>query len=391
VLWITDLFPHAGRPYKGAPLVDLAREISRRAELLVLTPCYRFLWTPEGSFLEWYRGQALRADYGGVRAIYPRAPASPWAFYMALQSASMAWALLPAAREEHRRRRFDVVHGHSIIPGGAAGAWIAGRLGLPLVVTAHGSDVTAFGSVRHLRPFFSAACRRAARLTAVSRDLVARLGSMGYPEARWVPNGCAAVASGERPRVRGRILFVGTLWEWKGTDVLLRAFDRVRKDVPGATLDLVGEGSGAAALRAEADRLGLGSAVRWLGVLPNARVRELMEEADVLCLPSRREGFPLVLLEALAAGVPAVATAVGGIPEIISRPELGEVVPPGDAEALGAALVRALGSSWDREALRREARRYDWGGIAEEYLGVYREAIAARRIRSTSAAIAAAE
>jgi glycosyltransferase involved in cell wall biosynthesis len=375
VLWVTDIFPHAGRPYKGAAFVDLARELSSRVEVTVLSPRYRFLWTPKGSFLEWYRDQAARVDYGAVRATYPVAPAIPWHFNMAMQSVSMAWAGLPAAREGHRRRPFDVVHAHSIIPGGAAGAWIASRLNLPLVLTAHGSDVNVFGRIPHLRPFFRSACRRAARITAVSRGLVDGLDELGFPGARWIPNGVVIGKDPVPPRIKGRILFVGQVWEGKGPGVLLEAFDRVRREMPEASLDFVGEGPDIPRLR------GKGTVARFLGPLPHERVLDLMKAADVFCLPSLREGSPLTVLEAFAAGTPVVGSAVGGMGDLVRGPDLGILVSPGDPAALAQALVAALRALWDRERIRSEARRYGWDQVSGQYQEVYREAVASRRPR----------
>lgn len=375
VLWVTDIFPHAGRPYKGAAFVDLARELSSRAELLVLSPRYRFLRIPRGSFLEWYRGQPGRIDYGPFRAVYPVAPAIPWHFTMAMQSVSMAWGCLSAAREEHRRRPFDVVHAHSIIPGGVAGAWISRRLELPLILTAHGSDVNVFARIPHLRPFFRFACRRAARITAVSRGLVDGLAELGFPGARWVPNGVVMGEGEPPPRVRGRILFVGQVWEGKGPGVLLEAFERVRREVPEASLDFAGEGPDLPRLREK------GTIARFLGPLPHDRVLDLMKSADVFCLPSLGEGAPLTVLEAFASGTPVVGSAVGGMGDLVRGQELGILVPPGDAAALAKALVSALRTPWDRERIRSEARRYGWDRIADLYRAVYDEAAACRRSR----------
>jgi len=390
VLWITDVFPHAGRPYKGAWMVDLLGALSRHAEVLVLTPRYRSLWTPRGSFLEWYRNQPPVAAFGPVRALYPAAPAAPWGFTMLLQTLSMAFALLPVARREHLRRPFDLVHGHFIIPGGVAAAWIAGRLSLPLVLTAHGSDVNVFSRISHLQSMARCAYRRAAQVTAVSRCLTNRLFELGVSQACHIPNGCFNVAHSSAKRVRGRILFVGQLWRWKGPEVLLRAFVRVRREIPGASLMFVGEGPEEGVLREEAARSCAGG-VEFRGPLPRERVLELMESADLFCLPSLREGMPVTVLEALAAGTPVVGSDVGGMKEVIRHPDLGLLVPPGDEEALGRALMEALRRPWDRDLIRAEARRYSWDRIAERYLEVYREAIVSRRMRSRRSAITGAE
>ncbi|MBI2899309.1 MAG: glycosyltransferase [Planctomycetes bacterium] len=376
VLWITDLFPHAGRPYMGRWLADLAATLSRRIDLLVLSPRYRFLWTPKGNFLEWYRGQPPRAVFDGAVAHYPVAPAVPAAFYMILQSASMAWSLLGAAQREHLRRPFDLVHAQPIIPGGVAAAWIARRLSLPLVLTGQGADVNEFPKIAHLAPAFRWACRRASRVTAVSADLVRGLDRLGFPGAVWIPNGCRVRPAPARERTRGRILFVGLLYERKAPEILIAAFARVRAQLPHASLDLVGEGPDRGRLEEQAARLGLSGSVRFHGGLPHERVLDMMELADVFCLPSRREGWPLVAVEALAAGLPIIGSDIGGIREIV-RPELGRLVPAGNDEELARALIASLETSWDRARIRDEAAKFDWERIADRYVGVYEEAVAA--------------
>jgi glycosyltransferase involved in cell wall biosynthesis len=99
-----------------------------------------------------------------------------------------------------------------------------------------------------------------------------------------------------------------------------------------------------------------------------------MNAADVLCLASRREGCPNVVLEALACGLPVVANAVGAIPELLSTEEVGLLVPPGDGRALEQALRRALGKPWDREVVRRRAGVRSWEEVAVELREVFREA-----------------
>ncbi len=392
VLWVTDVFPHAGRPYKGAWMVDLARALSRHVEVVVLSPRYRFFYTPKGSFLEWYRGQSPVVDYGAFRAFYPVAPATPWAFTMAAQSVSMAWGLLPVARREHLRRRFDLVHGHFIIPGGFAAARIAKRLAIPTVLSAQGSDVNEFSRFPILKKLLLEVLRGCDHLTAVSRDLVGKLAGLDYHQAIWIPNGCImGQASDECERIKGRIVFVGMLYGNKAPMTLLEAFRNVLGNANYATLDIIGEGPDLEDLRRRATSLGLGGAVRFLGPLPHDQVLSHMRRGDVFCLPSRREGWPLVLVEALAAGLPIVGSDIGGIREIVCRPELGILVPPGDPDALAKALLRALCKSWDREMIRGEARRYCWEEIAKRYLEVYHDAVASRRSRFSSAAMAGME
>ena len=95
---------------------------------------------------------------------------------------------------------------------------------------------------------------------------------------------------------------------------------------------------------------------------------------DVLCLPSRREGCPNVVLEALASGTPVVGSAVGGVPELITGMN-GILVPPGDAEALAAGLERALELNWDRQSLRDSVEFLSWEQVGTNYFHILQDAV----------------
>ena len=140
----------------------------------------------------------------------------------------------------------------------------------------------------------------------------------------------------------GYLLFVGRLRIRKGVEVLLAALRELRGRVPGATLEIAGDGEHRAALERKAADLGLAGAVTFLGTRDAGQVRELLAGAAALVVPSIYEGMPLVVLEAMERGVPVVASAVSGIPEVVVGGETGWLVPPEDPAALAAALAEVL-------------------------------------------------
>ncbi len=175
-----------------------------------------------------------------------------------------------------------------------------------------------------------------------------------------VPNATGGVAveeeesrvggAGSEP-ARGYLLFVGRLRLRKGVEVLLAALARLLETVPGARLLIAGDGEHRRALERTAVRLGVEEAVTFLGRCDAARVRVLLAGAGALAVPSIYEGMPLVVLEAMEAGVPVVASRVSGIPEVVVDGETGWLVPPEDPGALAAALGEALAQP--EEARRR--------------------------------------
>jgi glycosyltransferase involved in cell wall biosynthesis len=261
--------------------------------------------------------------------------------------------------------------------------WLAARAARrPIVATVHGYT----GGDRKNR-FYEwldgYILRRVDRAIAVARPLAERLARVGVPAARlvvlpnaWVP----AVAT--RPRLEARRLlgipdaatvvgWVGRLTPEKGPDLFVDAIARLPVAIHGA---VIGDGAMRAGLADLARRRGLEGRLRWHGVAPEAG--RLLPAFDVLALSSRSEGTPIVLLEAMAAGVPVVATAVGGVPEVAPGGEI-LLVPPGDPAALAAALLRCLERGDETRARveaaqRRVAEAYAPDPWLDRYETVYR-------------------
>lgn len=208
-----------------------------------------------------------------------------------------------------------------------------------------------------------------------------------------IPNGVNAdefrnVPTGARESVRRALglagefawLAVGRFEIAKDYPTMLHAFAKVRERQPRAVLLLVGRGSLQGEIESLAAALGLEGAVRFLGVRRD--VPEIMSAADGYLMSSAWEGMPMVLLEAAAAGLPIVATAVGGNHEVVGDGESGFLVPPRDADALGGAMLRLMRlPESDRHAMGERGRervrsRYGLGRVVERWMEVYCEVLA---------------
>jgi len=285
-----------------------------------------------------------------------------------------------------RELRPDVVHTH-MTKAGLLGRWAAVRLGLPAVHHIHG---WAFrGEPAPLRPAYLALERLGARwcrhLLAVSqadvdRGLALRI---GRPEQyRIVHAGIDVAATAEqarRPdeelsalRATHRLVgFIGRLCRQKDPLTFISAAARVERARPGACrFVLVGEGPLASTVDREAVRAGLGDTLVRYPLRDD--VPRLLGALDVLVHPSRHEGLPRMLLEAAAAGVPCVATAVDGCGELFAGPLAGVSVPPGDPEATASAILEVLdrGARSPNPAALAE---YDIGRAVEELERAYRD------------------
>jgi glycosyltransferase involved in cell wall biosynthesis len=173
------------------------------------------------------------------------------------------------------------------------------------------------------------------------------------------------------------LLFFGEIARHKGVFDLARAFGRVAGELPGLRLIYAGTGSGAEETRRLIEQLGLSDRVKFTGWLQAERKRATLTAATVFVLPSYVEGMPMALLEAMSLGLPVIATPVGGVPEIVTHELDGLLVPPGDVDALAAAITRLTSEPELRERLGRAARetvakRFSLDSAVERLLGIYR-------------------
>lgn len=153
-----------------------------------------------------------------------------------------------------------------------------------------------------------------------------------------------------------RLLFVGRFTAEKGLRILLEAFAMLCRRYPNLELNLAGDGPERAAMEDRARSLGIENEVRFLGFQSQAQVRELLARTDVFALASFAEGVPVVLMEAMAAGVPVVATQIAGIPELVEDGDSGFLVPPGDAKSLADRIGQLLDDPALRNRLAQSAR-----------------------------------
>jgi glycosyltransferase involved in cell wall biosynthesis len=359
VLVLPKWYPWPERPVFGLFCREHARAAALRHDVRVLA--FRPDRTP-GVFHHWTDpAEPLPTE----RLAYRRPWLRPAA--MATQLAGMAAVLRMWRRAGWRP---DLIHAH-VFEAGFPAVLLGRRLGVPVVVSEH---FTAFqrGLVTgYDRLLARAAFRGAALVCPVSEDLRRQLAAV-EPRARYrvVPNpvDTALFHPGERSAGSElRLLNVAALAEKKRHADLLDAVARLGGRV---RLDIVGDGELAGELAARA-----GEGVHLLGARPPAEVAELMRAADLFVLPSRFENLPVVLLEAQASGLPVVATAVGGVPEIVDA-AAGRLVPPGDPAALAEAIADVAGrlESFDRAALARRTReRYSLAAVGAVWDEIYAE------------------
>jgi len=286
-----------------------------------------------------------------------------------------------------RRAAPDIVHTH-----GYRSDLIAGRAarsqGVKTVSTVHGFTGGDWKNRLYER-LQSRSFRRFDAVVAVSRPLVARLAGHGVPRERihLIPNGWGGSAPAfdrtEARRVLGIppdefvVGWVGRLSREKGADVLLDALPMISGS---ASLSILGEGRESDRLRTQAESLRISNRIRWHGTIPGAN--RLYRAFDVFALSSRTEGTPIALFEAMAAGVPIVATAVGGVPDVVGDQEA-RLVPAESPGELAQAIVGLRENPGRRKALTdaataRLADAYALPAWVARYAGLYGSLLVSR-------------
>jgi glycosyltransferase involved in cell wall biosynthesis len=237
-----------------------------------------------------------------------------------------------------------------------------------------------------------AAYRCAHLVVANSQAAAARLTLERVPDEKVavIPNGLdLSVFKGRTyDRLPRRVAMVANLRAGKGHDVLIEASVEILRSVPDATFELIGDGAERGRLERQAEARGVLGAFTFAGHQENVAAR--LAEADLFVLPSRSEAFPNAVLEGMGAGLPIVASDVGGIPEIISHEATGLLVPPGDAAALARSVVRlmrmpALASRLGRAARADAEQRFSFDRMVGAFETCYAAALGGRTAADESA------
>ncbi|HYP39550.1 MAG TPA: glycosyltransferase [Chloroflexia bacterium] len=343
------------------------------------------LFVDRAPLREWLKDRRKRAvlrDEEGVKVYRTQMPRLPgvWPFLYVM------WACL-SLRRLSRRYGFkpDVVHAHVSLPAGLAGALIKRLSGIPLVITEHTSPFSLLMRNPLAALTTRTALRAADRRIAVSKALRGEI--LAYPRLRLpidvIPNVVDASAFSAPRRQRGpgepyRLLFVGEMeTRRKGIEYLLNALPILKERELDIHLTLVGEGRNREEYQALARRLGVTGMCHFHGMAPHGEIARFMSEADIFVLPSLAETFGVVLVEAMSAGLPVVATRCGG-PEELVTPELGVLVGPADAEALAGGIMDVLSriDEFSEEHLRRVAdERYGQASVAGRLVSLYAEIV----------------
>ena len=384
VLVLASTYPRwRGDPEPGF-VHDLCRRLTDRFDVIALVPDAPGA-DPDGVFdgveVVRYRYAPRRlqtlVNAGGIAAN--------------LQRHAWKWLLLPgfllgqyrAARRLLRRRRIDVIHAHWLLPQGLVAWRLRQRTHTPYLVTSHGGDLFGLRG-RWLATLKQRVAAASSAMTVVSSAMRAEAARIGLcpPRLEVLPMGVDLrerfVADPDTRRADAELLFVGRLVAKKGLVHLLDALSAVLAQNPRVELHIAGFGPEEAALRAQAQRLGIAAQVHFIGAVAQADLPALYRHASLFVAPFVRdahgdqEGLPVVLMEAIGCGCPVLVGEVAGIHDLLGAAAAEVCVQPTDTAALAAAIIKALATPEQAQARARAmreaaARWIDWHPIADGY------------------------
>jgi glycosyltransferase involved in cell wall biosynthesis len=283
----------------------------------------------------------------------------------------------------------DIIDSHYFYPDGVAAAWAARDFGLPIVITARGTDLNFIPQYKLPRQMIKATATTADGLITVCAALKQTLVELGVSPTKVtvLRNGVDLDFFRPLPREEARRQFgitrrtlgsVGHLIDRKGHQHVIAALPHMGD----TNLIIAGEGEKLAALKGLASRLGVADRVRFLGAVSQETLRTLYSAVDALVLASSREGWANVLLESMACGTPVIASAVWGTPEVVASPDAGVLMPTLDAEGVVRGSERLFEQLPQRSATRAYAEQFGWEPTTQGQLNLFRGILRQRQSHS---------
>ncbi|MXS84923.1 glycosyltransferase family 4 protein [Nitrosomonas sp. HPC101] len=377
VVVFSSLFPHPGQPNAGLFVRERMFRVGEHLPLVVIAPVP---WFPLQKILRrwrpYFRPEAPYQELQqGFEIYHPRFFSVPGffkfldGFFMALGSLSTLWQL-------RRRFNFQIIDAHFAYPDGYAASILGKWLQVPVTITLRGTEARLFRSSLY-RCLMGKAMTRAVKIFSVSDSLRKIAVEIGIPKDKVlvVGNGVDLDKFYRVDRFEARrslnipenvpvLVSVGGLCERKGFHRVIGCLPDLIDAYPGIQFLIIGgasaEGDWTEKLKQLVAELKLEKNVRFLGVVPPDKLKVPLSAADIFVLATRNEGWANVLLEAMACGLPVVATDVGGNAEVVNHVALGKLVPFNDQQALGLAIGNALRNDWNRENIIDYAHKNSW-------------------------------
>lgn len=388
ILVLTSLYPNSIQTRHGVFVEERLRSLLSTGEItarvIAPVPWFPFKHPSFGRYAD-FASIPTREVRHGIEILHPRYPIIP-RIGMTLGPTFMAMTVAPVIKQILAQGYdFDLIDAHYFYPDGVAAVKLARRFNKPIVITARGADVNRIPEFAIPRRQILSAARQAAAIITVSRALKNSLVELGADQEKITSlrNGVDLdrFAPTDRNKARSEIndvgagrkhiwLAVGHLIERKGMRFAIEALI----EASDVALLIAGTGPEEARLRSLAISCGVADRVHFLGHVEHDDLPMYFSAADVLVLPAGSEGMPNVVLEAMACGTAVIATAVGGIPEVVQEPIVGSLMRDRTAAAVMAAWQAVCEYGIDqeqRDARRSYAQHFSWSETTMGQLALF--------------------
>jgi glycosyltransferase involved in cell wall biosynthesis len=383
LLALSNLFPRPWDKTRATYNQKIFSEISRRCDLTLLVPVP---WTEIFKFPRQY----FRARRDSTE-IWPFVHYFPYLYIPRLSQGLNAYFLLFSVLLFCpiivAFRQWDAVLGSWIYPDSIVAVMLGRLRKKATLAVALGTDINDLANRGMQRHQIQQYLEKCSSVLTVSNDLARKVAALGVEAAKihTIYNGIDGDSFKPQDKLVAKqklgfqddckiILFVGNLIKEKGCFELIQSFSDLVRTNEQYKLVLIGGGPIRAELEVLVTKLHLSSSVTFVGKVLHDALPDWFGSADIFCLPSYREGIPNVVMEALASGVPVVATSVGGIPEIVDS-DCGVLVDAHSVTDLTAGLQKAIERKWNSEAIATRVKQYTWSATGDAYIHQIQQAI----------------
>jgi len=394
ILIISHMYPSTFNEVNGIFVHQQVAELRRQGcEVKVISPVPRTPFPINYISKKWKKYSEIpqKMVWEGIEVYYPRFLSFPKALFFAPSGSRMYKGTKDTVAGIYKDFKFDIIHSHVALPDGYCGMLVAKEYKKPLIITIHGQDFqhTIFRN-KKCKDSIEKTINSSKKTVVVSSKLKKtgeNLLKINKEKIAVVPNGINPedIFIGKsillkKYKERKIILSVSHLKKSKGIELNLKAINELKSKYKNLFYIIIGSGEKRKELEIFSKELDIQENVEFIGETPHKKVMEHMSICDIFSLPSYREGFGLVYLEAMANGKPAIACQGEGIDGIIKDRETGILVKPKDVDSLVKAMDYLLGNPDEARAIGKRARKlvlknYSWEKSAEKIMKVYQEVL----------------
>lgn len=367
IIIITNLYPSSWEPNRATFNKQQFNFLSKHIDVSVLVPVAWPQWLKLSSQQKKEGSEAQTVKSRFCWYFYtPKFMRRFYSFFMlaSLLINSFFWI---------RKQKSDFIMASWAYPEGVATAWLATLFNKPFFLKVHGSDINDYANDKARAKQIVKACERAQGIFSVSQALKNKLVELGVNSEKIhvIYNGVdkSVFYADKSAKSSQSLLFVGNLKANKGVSELIESFITLKKTHQALKLVIAGDGAMMPIIVTRLTEEGLLSEVELLGNVAHHQIPALLRASSLLVLPSYAEGVPNVILEAFSCGTPVVATAVGGIPEVVSESD-GILVKKQSVENLTQGINKALAIDWNSERIKEKANEFSWDDNARKVFDV---------------------